>query len=316
MADYFLIRKTCPACASDNTQQIFECSYLEQDIRQYLEHAYAVVGSGIDHSYLEGGLYRLDGCTECGLIYQTYIPNDELMEILYEQWIDPQTVFKRHETEINTLAYYAKYAQEVMQILAHFGTIPSRLNVLDYGMGWGKWARMATSFGCRVYGTELSPARIAYAEAHGITVLTEAELQSHQFDFINADQVFEHLPNPLETLIMLKERLTTQGLIRVSVPDGRDVKRRLATMDWAADKGSRNSLNLVSPLEHINCFDRSALMEMANRSGLRAKRISLSKRLYFSTDWRMPKAALKNLIMPIKSEILGIGTDIMFERNP
>jgi len=312
---FFVQRTVCPNCHSSKTEQLYSCSYDDASLRRYLTNFYASVGNGIDYTYLQDAQYILNECTTCGLIYQEYIPNDELMEILYERWIDPQVVFKRHEEEINTVAYYAKYAQEVMQMLAYFDQMPSQIKVLDAGMGWGKWARMAKSFGCDVYGNELSPARIEYAESHGIRVLSWEEIVSHQFDFINADQVFEHLPNPADSLAHLADALKPTGLIHMSVPDGHDIKRRLNAMEWIAEKGSKNSLNLVSPLEHINCFNHGVLIKLAMDAGLHETRIPLSTELAFSTNWALPKQALKNIVNPLRQRFGRGGTNLFFRHG-
>jgi len=315
MAEYFVQRPQCPACLSNDSRQLYRAEFNDAGIRHYLDQAYALVGPGIEYHYLQGVEYKLNKCASCGLIYQENIPNDELMEILYERWIDPRVVFERHKKQINTLAYYAKYAQEVMQMLAYFQQMPAGIKVLDAGMGWGKWARMAKAFGCDVYGNELSPARIDYAEAHGITVLSWEEIGTHKFDFINADQLFEHLPEPLDSLKHLAQALKPAGLIHVSVPDGHDLRRRLASMDWSAAKGSGNSLNLVSPLEHINCFHHNALIKLASNAGLQEVKLPLALQFAFSTNWRLPKAALKNVVNPIRQRLGRKGTNLFFRHG-
>ena len=66
---------------------------------------------------------------------------------------------------------------------------------------------MAKGFGCESYGTELSEERIKYASSNGIKVIAWNEIPKHSFNFINTEQVFEHIPNPLDTLIYLKDAL-------------------------------------------------------------------------------------------------------------
>lgn len=120
-----------------------------------------------------------------------------------------------------------------------------------------------------VYGTELSQARIEYAKASGIKVITWEDIPNYRFDFINTEQVFEHLSEPMETLVHLKRALKPGGMIKISVPNGWDIKRRLRIGDWTAPKGSRNSLNPIAPLEHINCFNHEVIVKMASRVGLK-----------------------------------------------
>lgn len=307
----FIERTHCPSCHATTAHELYRCAYTDPAIQGYLTTAYAAVGHGIEVEYLQGASFILRECAECGLVYQQQIPDDALMERLYEQWIDPQTVFARHQ-QSDTLAYHSRDAQEIMQVMAFLNQPPHALAFLDFGMGWGKWARMAKAFGCDAYGTELSPARIAYAQAHGVKVLSEAELANQQFDFINTEQVFEHLPEPLITLKTLTQALKPTGLLKISVPDGSDLKRRLTVMDWSAPKGSQLSLNAVSPLEHINCFTRPTLQKMAASAGLREVKIPLRLQYAFATNWQLPKPLLKNLLLPLSRNLLQRGTYLFF----
>ncbi len=307
----FLKRNHCPSCQKTNIRELYRCGYDDPAIRDYLTTAYKAVGPGIDYASLQGEVFVLVECLNCELVYQQYIPDPTLMELLYERWIDPQTVFARHQ-QSDTLAYYGRDAQEIMQVMAVLRKSPHTLTFLDYGMGWGKWARMAQAFGTTAYGTELSPSRIAYAQKYGITVVNESELANYQFDFINTEQVFEHLPEPLETLRLLKRSLKADGLLKISVPDGADLKRRLSVMDWRAPKGSRNSLNLVSPLEHINCFQRVTLQKLAAAVGLVEYQIPLSTQYAFATNWQWPKPLFKNLLLPLRRTLLQRGTYLFF----
>ena len=103
---------------------------------------------------------------------------------------------------------------------------------------------------------------------NGITVITCDEIQGSNFDFINTDQVFEHLPQPLETLKHLATGLRKGGVVRICVPDGNGNKAVLSKMDWEAAKGTIDSLNIVAPLEHINCYTTQSLVILAKEAGL------------------------------------------------
>src|SRR5439155_15817049 len=110
------------------------------------------------------------------------------------------------------------------------------------------------------YGVELDPRAAAHARAYGVKTRTRADLVADSFDFVNTEQVLEHLADPLETLADLRVGLRPDGLLKVSVPEGRGIEQRLRKPDWTAAKGSRSSLNAVAPLEHLNCFDRGSLV--------------------------------------------------------
>jgi len=200
------------------------------------------------------------------LVYQEYIPNDALMFKLYEEWIDADIVCK--EQEEYPLWYHEGYAKQMINLVSFFNKRPIDLHVLDFGMGWGKWCLMANAFGCNAYGMELSEARIAYAEQRGIKVLSFNELPDNAYDYINTDQVFEHIPNPAKTLQDLLKSLKPNGVIKISVPNGNTIEDVMRIMDWKAPKGHAHSLNAVAPLEHINCFKTKTINMLAEKYNL------------------------------------------------
>ena len=294
--DYFIRRKACPGCGATRTQTIYERPFNDPALKSYLLNFYGRQGH-IEFGYLENDMFILEDCLECGLVYQKAYLNDSLMEKLYEEWIDPHLVFEEEEKTFG-LDYYSRYAQEIGTVLTYLNRIPTQLEFLDFGMGWGKWLKLVTGFGVSAYGTELSQSRIDYAKRFGVTVLSWAEVGPRKFDFINTEQVFEHIPNPLETLVHLKNALKPGALLKISVPDGSDIKRRLAVSDWKAEKFTRNSLNAVSPLEHINCFNFEAILKMADNAGLRRVVIPLRLQFAFLCHNSSLKNLMKNLVKP------------------
>jgi 2-polyprenyl-3-methyl-5-hydroxy-6-metoxy-1,4-benzoquinol methylase len=311
-SNYFSCRKSCPACNSERFKEIYRIQYDQESISDYLESFYSPQG-GVDLRYLKNATYCLCECSECSLIFQKEIPNDFLMETLYERWIDAKKMFmQQQEDDLNLYSYYA---QEISTIIAYLRKTPSSLDVLDFGMGWGKWALMAKAFGCKSFGTEISKERVDFALSNSITVLSYEEIQKYEFDYINNEQVFEHISNPLETLLYLKKSLKPNGIIKISVPTANNIKKRLKTMDWKAPKGSRNSLNPVAPLEHINYFPRKSLIRMAEIVGLKEVFIPIKVQYMYKTNWSGMRMSAKNLLLPIIRNLLMRRNYLFFRKN-
>lgn len=296
-ASWFVQRDMCPVCESDAFRGVYECRYDDPPISEYLIDFYSPQGE-VELEYVAGASYLLCECQSCAALFQRYIPNNALMERLYEHWLNPWKALG-HGQENEGIEFYAEYAQEVMQIIAFIGKMPATLDFLDFGMGWGQWSLMAKAFGCRSAGTELSEVRIEYARSNGIPCIGWEEIAQHRFDFINTEQVFEHIPEPLETLRYLKKALKPNGILKVSVPPAHDIGKRLITMDWKAPAKSRRSLNAIAPLEHINCFTRTSLSTMAARAGMREVQIPIRTQYAYSTGWCGPKRIARNLIRPV-----------------
>jgi len=299
---WFTRRDKCPVCASAGFRILYQNQYDEAPLKDYLVNFYSPQGM-VEFEYLEGATYLLCECDLCSLIFQRDIPNESLAERLYSHWVDLKKTFSRHQKQ-DGLAYYSCYAQEIMQIISYFRKVPSSLCFLDFGMGLAKWTLMAKAFGCDAYGTELCPERIEYAKSNGIKVLTEDEIPHCRFDLINCDQVFEHMPEPLQTLAHLKKGLKTDGMIKITVPSAEDIHRRLKILDWTAPKGSKNSLRPIAPLEHINFFRRSSLLRMADEAGMEEIFIPAKTQYRYTTNWGGAKKIVKNILQPIYRNFL------------
>ena len=289
---YFNIRNVCPVCFSDESTELVKVPYSQKLIKSYLEWYY----HHFDYSMLEGANYILDQCGLCGLIYQREVPCSFFMEKIYEEWIDPHQSFEL--TLKYELKYYKKLNKHIQLMIAYMGGIPSRLNVLDFGLGWGLWAKMAMGYGLNVYGVELSQSRINHARKLGVNIVTYEDIPGMQFDFINTTQVFEHLAEPTIVLKYITQGLKKNGIIRISVPSGRRINEKLKKEDWTQikwhlkGKDDVNSLNSVAPLEHINCFTPQSLIAMSDKAGLSLINVALDK------HENILKRTLKHMLRP------------------
>jgi hypothetical protein len=263
---YFIERTACPCCVSTDIRTIYECGFDVDPIRAYLEAFYEAQG-GVEFEYLQGASFVVRQCGQCNLIFQGQIGNDFLLQKLYEEWINPSRARAIDDLRGN-LDFHVAHLNEILAVLSQIGKRPSEIRILDFGMGWGRWCRMVKAFGCQVYGTELSEERIAFAQSHGIPAVSWDEIPGKAFDFINIEQVFEHIPHPLTTLKHLSSGLAQDGLVKISVPNGVRVRELLKAPDWKAPKRSARSLNAVAPLEHINCFNRAALAVLGEKAGM------------------------------------------------
>jgi SAM-dependent methyltransferase len=262
---HFVERKACPVCASRRLRELYRAPYSEPRISAYVESRFGA-SPAFDRSMLEGATYILRECEACGLIFQVEIPGPELMDLVYEKWIDPQKALHRRQGQ---LRFRGRIALELMTIAEFLGRSPEAIRVLDFGMGWGYWTRIAQGFGFQVFGYEVAESRVEHAQRAGVTVLSTEDLAGRTFDFINTEQVFEHLPDPFGSAGQLAALLGEDGILKISVPNGIRMRRRLRDPDWAAGSDSRASLGTVAPLMHINCFTHRTLVRLGRRAGLR-----------------------------------------------
>lgn len=255
----FICRPNCAICGNDKKTVLFSKPFTTPVVWEFLEKYY---GGNIDKDDLNKGVYEIAKCTGCGFIWQVYILNDEFMEKLYRDWISPDDSLnkKRHAD----IALYSGYAREMNVLACLLSKKPYEVDVLDYGMGWGYWCLMAKAFGYNVSGFEINRDKMDFARSNGISVLENVrDIRLGKWDFINTMQVFEHLPDPKEILEILTGSLKKGGIIRISVPNKKNIERKLTQKGWKPSK------NAVHPLEHINCYSHRLLIDFADTAGLR-----------------------------------------------
>lgn len=298
-------RDRCPVCGSTHAKEAYRRPFEGGEVQAYLDDFYRLPSLKVDYVGLFGGQdYVLDRCADCSALYQRNIPTELLMDALYGKWIANSDT-----PSPEPLSHFTHHVQEAMQAIAFAmrrrgETSPAAVRVLDYGLGWGVWAKAAVGVGAKVAGFDLSRQRRDHAARHGIEVLGWADLPGQAFDFINTEQVFEHLPEPLKTCQLLGSALRPGGVLKISVPTGRWLDKGAVAIDWKAGQGQRNNVNPVTPLEHINYFPRSALRAMAAEAGLAEVKFPLGLQYAYSADFHSPKRIAKNLVRPLWARYL------------
>jgi len=257
MAIQFVVREHCPVCGSNQAGTLHQATYSDPVLKQFIISFYQ---GRADLNLFANAVYRVAKCDRCSFIYQTSVLNDEGMAALYGDWVDAKVSLQKKQNARAKL--FKQYSGQIQTVSRLFPILPGQVNILEFGMGWGYWSRMAQAFGFRVSGFELSPERAQYAGSLGVEVIDKLPQAGSHYHFIYANQVFEHLSSPLETLQQLQARLRPDGVIYLRVPDARGVEKVLKQSGWSSE------LDAIHPLEHINCFTRESLCQLAWRAGL------------------------------------------------
>lgn len=256
----FVRRSECPVCGRPGSP-FLSLPYDADPVAGYLARHY---GGALDTALLTGERYELTDCA-CGLVYQARVPHDELLEHIYGHAAlhDPEK-----ENRVRGLDVRRRYANDIEQCIKFFGSEPSSVEVLDFGSGPGLWLDMAKGYGCVTAGSEMIDSGLERLRASGHEAIPPAELPTGRFHFVNMEQVVEHLVDPRGTVQQLVSSLRPGGILRICVPNGTGIRRRLEVGDWEAPKGSPTSLDPVAPLEHVNCFDHGSLRLLGRAVGL------------------------------------------------
>lgn len=270
VAPQLAARSGCPVCGSAGAPFV-SLPFDDPPISDLLHGFY---DGRLQTAALEHRRYELVDCGDCGLVYQVLVPNERYLDHLYRVAArqDPGDVGRGRGLDVRR-----RYASEIEQCVKYFGGNPSQLDVLDYGSGSGLWLDMARAYGCRTAGADVGHADLL--ERSGHEAVSPSALPTGRFHLVNTEQVVEHLVDPLTAVRAMASALRPGGILRVSVPNGSDIRERLEDADWTAAKGSPRSLNAVAPLEHLNCFDHRSLRRLAVRAGLEPFRYPLRQYL-------------------------------------
>lgn len=254
---HFRHRPACEVCENSGVTIVLSRSFGDPSVAGFLETYYA---GAVDKGMLEGATYEIARCDECGFHWQRSVLKDDGLAALYGRWIAAGQSHEKRKS--GDLSLYGGYAREMGYVTAFARKAPRNIRVLDHGMGWGYWCRMAIAFGFEAHGTELSEERRTHAAGMGVHIADIGALPPDFFDFINSEQSFEHIPEPGTNMKRLARSLRKGGVLRVAVPDaGRDTAA-LSRPDWKAAKDA------FHPLEHINAFTRPALVRLGAEAGL------------------------------------------------
>lgn len=301
-------RTACPGCGGQTFDTLLDQRFSDPALVGFFDRHYE---GRADIRPLAAEHFQIVRCRDCSLSFQKYVPGAALLEQIYDVWI-PLSEKERLRQE-RTVKDYAYSAEQVQFLIQQLGLRPSQVKVLDFGMGWSEWLGMARAFGCEVAGAELSEQRIAHAKSLGIEVFDWDEIGRRQFNFINTEQVFEHLVEPLPVARHLAQALAPGGLLRISVPDSRRALARLGRGAQFQDLSTDVAVP-VAPLEHVNCFDNRSLIALARHAGLRLVKPRLSLLYNSSSGWFELRNACRLALRPIYRHVFPGSTVLYFTR--
>ena len=300
-----ITRNECPVCSTPVAAPILSTAYSDESLQTYLSR----IGFNLPREWFEGRNFSIHECIHCGLLFQREVLDDVQTARLYGQ--HTQETRLPEEMSILSLAHLAADALLMRQLIS-----TKRPRVLDFGMGWGRFAMLAQAFGCEVHGVEMSAATREQARRHGIEVVEESDLKDSHYDFILADQVMEHLVHPAGLAERLATRLKPGGLMLLGVPG----HRRLAAALRKAARGSSPIANLTDrdldalcPSIHLNLFDSQSLRMLGESAGLIQFRPPFLRALGAGQLWDRPRQWNRNLVLAWKYW-RGTGTRMWFQR--
>jgi SAM-dependent methyltransferase len=154
-----------------------------------------------------------------------------------------------------------------MKPLERYVPADKKLRVLDVGCARGDYLAHLKRLGfTEIMGMEPSHEAVSNRCDDSIPMVCssfEDFTTACLFDVITLNQVFEHFPNPLESLSKLRELLGKNGLLVMSFPNHFSLARALFGEFWPGYDAPR----------HYFCFNPRNVRMLAARCGLRVRKV-------------------------------------------
>ena len=223
------------------------------------------------------GFTQLLHCTTCNVHVLEQLPQQEELESYYSaEYImsEAETLASEHRRIFRMPEQYWLVSQ-----LEEYG-LSSGATILDIGCDKGYFIDQARRFGYQVQGVEPSYTARSYCEKAGIQVYASMNEIDGKFDAITMWHVLEHFTNPQGLISECANKLRTDGLLFIRVPDfeSRWSKLLRSYWIWFQPKNhyihySKSSLTMLVEqhgFETIKCMSRKPNNSITFKAGLLA----------------------------------------------
>ena len=252
----------CKICKKKGIR-IYQKNYTDNDLTTFLKKYYGKKKFKFFKNRLKNVNFSLIKCDKCKFIWQENSPKENFSFDLYDIIIDKKESLIKSKTKFAERKH--KNKSEINFIVNQF--IVNKVNILDFGAGWGHWLNSGEKLKYSPYALEMSKHRKKYISNLGIRIIDYNKLNKYNnfFHFIRMDQVVEHVDKFKNIFKLIKKLAKKDCIFYLSVPDGGDIVQNKYKIKL--EKGA------VQPLEHLNCFSRYSLLKVLELEGF--KKISL-----------------------------------------
>ena len=192
---------------------------------------------GKDRLHCIEGDFSLFKCHNCSVVsVRPLLSNEELNQYYPENYISYPEPIDKEMLIIKRLDRQFGVFKRRNKIERYTGK--RRGKILDVGCATGVFLKEMQNHGWEAYGVEPSVYAAGIAvDQQGLDVfngyLSEAKFEEHFFDVITFWDVFEHLPNPVETMQIIKRMLKPDGTLVICMPNTESWERKIFKQYWA-----------------------------------------------------------------------------------
>jgi len=231
--------------------------------------------------------WRVDECSDCTHQFLNPQPSWEEVEPYYSDYaaFDP----KRDDPSLDGPELEAARHSGRLR---HITLRPGKL-LLDVGCNTGKFIRLAKKLGMEVTGIEPREQPADLGRSNGLNIFGGtledfANSTSEKFDMITANQVIEHVPNPIEVLATMRSLLAPGGIVWISVPNAAYPLARSLKGRWHSTDIPLHLMQFT-PRSLAIAGERAGLVAVTQETESLNGAVAGSIRQYLRHTWKLPQ---------------------------
>lgn len=212
--------------------------------------------------FLKGNLWSYVCCQDCELSFHRYILAPEWNERRFSKWMSQEAIeafekpFKTPDHKFRKASSQTAHVLQIEQLTRGLrGSMAPR--VLDFGCGYGGFLSMCSMYGFDAVGVDRSSAKRDNGSFANVFAEIEDVAAMAPFHALTLFEVLEHLDDPHNLILKLRDLLAPGGVLVLETPDCTGVN----------DIETRSDYYKIHPLEHINGFTPKTLKRFAARLG-------------------------------------------------
>lgn len=202
--------ESCPVCNSKNLNNFYICT---------------------DYTVTQES-FALTRCQKCDLVITNPRPGKEQLLKYYES----ADYISHTSKSTNLLNFVYKQVRKytIHQKYKLISTYHKTGSILDYGCGTGELLQYLHKKGYTTTGYEPATVASKQAESKGLQLVGNLEKDKGTYNIITAFHVIEHVPDPKQTVKLLRTKLNSEGTLLIAVPNIDSLDAQHYQQEWAA----------------------------------------------------------------------------------
>ncbi len=202
-----------------------------------------------DLAIVDDDVFLLVRCRSCTFSFIANPLSSKNLHKLYEEIIDSSATQK--------ISKQSEHRSLFLNIWLDILAFTKSGQVLDIGCGWGEFLQIGLSLGFKCYGYEFDQKKYPVLKSLGVKMLDQLDKSNKKYDFILANQVLEHVTDPVFLVRTCRNILSDKGRLLIAVPNCSNLGKKIT--------------KTLNPLEHINYFTPKSLRTLLVNAGFKVQ---------------------------------------------